>query len=160
MAVFENLQALIELLGDAPSVAELTISHPGGAQITIKRPAAQVQAHSAAEPVAGDAAAAAPAASTAVPGEAEAEALTPSHGAASMPVNVEVLANRVGIYHPAKPPVEMGDPVSSGQIVGYIEAIKLMNEVRAQSGGTIAEQFVEEGMPVEYGQPLFRIQAE
>ena len=47
--------------------------------------------------------------------------------------------------------------VEAGQVVGIIEAMKLMNEIESECAGTVAEVLVENGEPVEYGQPIFRI---
>lgn len=58
----------------------------------------------------------------------------------------------------AAPFVAVGDTVKRGQTLAIIEAMKLMNEIESEYDGTIAEVLVENGQPVEYGQPLFRIQ--
>ena len=58
----------------------------------------------------------------------------------------------------AAPFVSVGDSVKKGQTLAIIEAMKLMNEIESEYDGTIAEILVENGQPVEYGQPLFRIQ--
>lgn len=50
-----------------------------------------------------------------------------------------------------------GDSIEDGQVVCIIEAMKVMNEVKAQINGTIAEILVEDGHPVEYGTKIFRI---
>ncbi|HIU88066.1 MAG TPA: acetyl-CoA carboxylase biotin carboxyl carrier protein [Candidatus Avilachnospira avistercoris] len=55
------------------------------------------------------------------------------------------------------PYVSVGDTVKKGQVLGIIEAMKLMNEVESEFSGQIAEILVENGEVVEYGQPLFRI---
>ncbi|HVN10055.1 MAG TPA: acetyl-CoA carboxylase biotin carboxyl carrier protein [Patescibacteria group bacterium] len=57
----------------------------------------------------------------------------------------------------APPFVTVGDTVSRGQILCIIEAMKLMNEIEADHAGEIARVFVENGQPVEYGQPLFAL---
>ena len=54
--------------------------------------------------------------------------------------------------------VELGSVVRKGQTLCIIEAMKLMNEIEADEPGKIAEIFVENGQPVEFGQPLFRIE--
>jgi acetyl-CoA carboxylase biotin carboxyl carrier protein len=51
--------------------------------------------------------------------------------------------------------VKLGDSVESGKTLCIIEAMKLMNEIQSDGTGTIAKIFVENGQPVEYGQPLF-----
>ena len=64
-------------------------------------------------------------------------------------------------YHapaPGEPPfVNIGDPVEAGQIVGIIEAMKIMNEIPSEHAGVVAEILVATGQPVEYGQPLLRL---
>ena len=55
----------------------------------------------------------------------------------------------------APPFVEVGQDVEVGQVVCIIEAMKLMNEIKSEVGGRIAEVLVESGAPVEFGQPLF-----
>lgn len=54
--------------------------------------------------------------------------------------------------------VEIGDRVSEGQTLCIVEAMKLMNEIEADHAGVVREIFVEDSQPVEYGQPLFRIE--
>lgn len=53
--------------------------------------------------------------------------------------------------------VSVGDSVKKGQKLAIVEAMKLMNEIESDYDGVIAEILVENGQPVEYGQPLFRI---
>jgi len=61
---------------------------------------------------------------------------------------------------PDRPPyVEIGNIVKKGQTLGIVEAMKLMNEIEADIDGKIAEIFLEDGATVEYGTPLFRIEA-
>ena len=57
----------------------------------------------------------------------------------------------------AQPFVKVGDTVSVGQVLCIIEAMKLMNEIESDVAGEIARVYVENGQPVEYGQPLFAI---
>jgi acetyl-CoA carboxylase biotin carboxyl carrier protein len=57
----------------------------------------------------------------------------------------------------AKPFVEVGDRVNSGDTLCIIEAMKLLNEIEADQGGTVKEVYAENGQPVEYGEPLFLI---
>ena len=57
----------------------------------------------------------------------------------------------------SKPFVEMGQSVSAGETLCIIEAMKLLNEIEADQGGSVKAILVENGQPVEYGQPLFII---
>lgn len=57
----------------------------------------------------------------------------------------------------AAPFVAVGDRVHPGQVVGIVEAMKLMNEVTADRAGRIAEVLVDDGQPVEYDQPLLAV---
>lgn len=66
----------------------------------------------------------------------------------------------VGTFYAAPAPgeepfIKVGDAVEEGQTVCIVEAMKLMNEVGAKSGCKIAKVLVENGEPVEFGQPLF-----
>lgn len=54
--------------------------------------------------------------------------------------------------------VEIGDVVKKGQILCIVEAMKLMNEIESEVDGRVLEVLVENARPVEYGQPLFRIE--
>ena len=58
----------------------------------------------------------------------------------------------------AKPFVEVGQTVKEGETICIIEAMKLMNEIEAKTAGRIAKILVENGQPVEYGQPLFLVE--
>ena len=55
------------------------------------------------------------------------------------------------------PYVSLGDRVDKGQVLCLVEAMKLMNEIEADVAGTITAILAEDGVPVEYGQPLFKI---
>ncbi|PWJ49378.1 acetyl-CoA carboxylase biotin carboxyl carrier protein [Faecalicatena contorta] len=57
----------------------------------------------------------------------------------------------------AEPFVKVGDSVKEGQVLAIVEAMKLMNEIDSDFSGIVAEILVENGAPVEYGQPLFVI---
>lgn len=68
----------------------------------------------------------------------------------------------VGTFYRAPAPqtdsyVEIGSIVKKGQILCVIEAMKLMNEIESESDGKIVEILVDNAQPVEYGEPLFRI---
>ena len=68
----------------------------------------------------------------------------------------------VGTYFAAPSPdappfVNVGDRVHVGQVLCIVEAMKLMNEIESEFAGEIVRIHVENGQPVEYGQPLFTI---
>jgi acetyl-CoA carboxylase biotin carboxyl carrier protein len=74
----------------------------------------------------------------------------------------EVKSPMVGTFYRAAGPdeapfVEVGDRIRTGQTVCIIEAMKLMNEIEAEVSGQVIEILVMNGEPVEYGQPLMRI---
>ncbi|HLP92246.1 MAG TPA: acetyl-CoA carboxylase biotin carboxyl carrier protein [Nostocaceae cyanobacterium] len=75
---------------------------------------------------------------------------------------VEVTSPMVGTFYRAPAPgeapfVEVGDRIRANQTVCIIEAMKLMNEIEAEVSGQVIEILVQNGQPVEYGQPLLRI---
>jgi acetyl-CoA carboxylase biotin carboxyl carrier protein len=57
----------------------------------------------------------------------------------------------------ADPFVKVGSKVDEGTVLGIIEAMKLMNEIESDVAGEVVQVFVENGSPVEYGEPLFGI---
>ena len=68
----------------------------------------------------------------------------------------------VGTFYRASAPgaksfVEIGSVVKEGETICIIEAMKLLNEIEADQGGQVKEIYVENGQPVEYGEPLFLI---
>jgi len=68
----------------------------------------------------------------------------------------------VGTFYRAAEPgapnfVEIGDPVRKGQVLCIIEAMKLMNEIESEHDGEVASIYVENGLPVQYGERLFAI---
>jgi acetyl-CoA carboxylase biotin carboxyl carrier protein len=73
-------------------------------------------------------------------------------------------APMVGVFYQspapdARPFVQPGDFIEEGQTVCIIEAMKLMNEVRSPLSGTLVSVLVENGEPVEFGQPLFVLES-
>jgi len=75
---------------------------------------------------------------------------------------IEIKSPMVGTFYPApspgaKPYVEIGDTVKPGDVVCIIEAMKLMNEIKAEVAGKIIQVHVENGEPVEFGQNLFTL---
>jgi acetyl-CoA carboxylase biotin carboxyl carrier protein len=79
------------------------------------------------------------------------------------PAAITVEAPMVGTFYRASSPtaeafVREGDIVKEGQILCIIEAMKLMNEIESKAAGRIVKILVENGQPVEYGQPLFLLE--
>jgi len=74
----------------------------------------------------------------------------------------EVVAPMVGTFYTsapgADPYVSVGDDVVEDTVVCIIEAMKIMNEIKAETKGKIVEVMVENGTAVEYGQPLFGVE--
>ena len=147
-----KLKKLIDLVQES-GIAELEITegeekvriHKGG---VVTAPAAMI----------APAAAAAPAAA-----HAPAPAAQPAVAAQAAPAAVEghvVKAPMVGTFYRSPSPdakafVEVGQQIKEGDVICIIEAMKLMNEIDADAAGTVKAILVENGQPVEYGQPLF-----
>ncbi|MCX6360378.1 MAG: acetyl-CoA carboxylase, biotin carboxyl carrier protein [Armatimonadetes bacterium] len=79
--------------------------------------------------------------------------------AGSEPDAEQVTASLVGVFHHLERPIAVGDLVTEGQVVGGVESMKLMSEVRSETTGVVRDVLVEDGASVEYGQPLFAIAA-
>jgi acetyl-CoA carboxylase biotin carboxyl carrier protein len=93
---------------------------------------------------------------------APAAAAAPAPAAPAQPEGQEVKSPMVGTFYRsaspgAKPFVEVGDTVKKGQTICIIEAMKLMNEIEADHDGVVKAVLVENGQPVEYGEPLLII---
>ncbi|MEQ1748647.1 MAG: acetyl-CoA carboxylase biotin carboxyl carrier protein, partial [Prosthecobacter sp.] len=96
---------------------------------------------------------------------AAAPALTAAVAAApASPVGPTINSPMVGTFYRSAAPGEklfanIGDSVDENTTVCIIEAMKVMNEIKAEMRGTIARILVEDGKPVQYGQPLFELKA-
>ena len=99
----------------------------------------------------------------AAPALAPAMEVRPAAPAAEAPPGQEghvVKAPMVGTFYRSPSPdakafVEVGQAVKEGETICIIEAMKLMNEIEADASGVVKAILVENGQPVEYGQPLF-----
>ena len=94
------------------------------------------------------------------PAAVPAPAAAPAAAAAAPAVTVE--SPLVGTFYAAPSPdaapfIQVGDRVTPDTVIGIIEAMKVMNEIKAEKSGVVKEVLVENGNPVEYGQPLFVI---
>ena len=149
-----KLKTLIDLVSES-NVSELEITEADGKVRIVKAGAAPVvmmQAAPQAAPVAAPAAA--PAAAEVAPAAVPAPVEETGHVVTSPMVGTFYRASSPG----AKAFAEVGDTVKAGQAVCIIEAMKIMNEIEADKDGVISKILVENGKPVEYGQPLFIIE--
>jgi acetyl-CoA carboxylase biotin carboxyl carrier protein len=144
-----KLKKLIDLVQES-GIGEIEITE-GEEKVRISRQSSGtpvVMAGGSAQPVAiGGPAALAPAPP---PAEAEAKGHT-------------LKSPMVGTFYRAPSPgapafVEVGQSVAKGQTLCIIEAMKLLNEIECDQSGTVKAILVENGQPVEYGQPLFLIE--
>jgi acetyl-CoA carboxylase biotin carboxyl carrier protein len=146
-----KVKKLIELLEES-GISEIEISE-GEESVRISRypkPGAAAAAVTPSAPAASAPAAAAPAV-----------AVTPQ--AAAAPRGQQVTAPMVGTFYSgpapgAKPFVELGTEVKPGDTLCVIEAMKMMNQIESEFAGRVVSILVENGNPVEFGQPLFVIE--
>ena len=143
-----KLKALIDLV-EKSGIAELEITE-GEEKVRIAKQGGSAPAPSFHMHHASPALAAAPAAPVAAPAEP---------AAAAEPEGHPVKAPMVGTFYRSgspgsQPYVEVGQAVKAGDTLCIIEAMKLMNEIEADASGVIKAILVENGQPVEYGQPL------
>jgi len=94
---------------------------------------------------------------------AAAAAAAPAPAAPPEPKGHQLKSPMVGTFYrapsPGAPPfIEVGQQVTKGQTLCIIEAMKLLNEIESDATGTVKAVLVENGQPVEYGQPLFTIE--
>jgi acetyl-CoA carboxylase biotin carboxyl carrier protein len=87
----------------------------------------------------------------------------PSPAAAPSDKTFTVNSPFVGTFYrsasPDNPPfVDVGQTVKKGQVLCIVEAMKLMNEIEAEQAGRLVEVLIQNGSPVEYGEPLFRFE--
>ena len=155
----EHLREIIRLCREN-DIAELTIEHQG-TRIHLKGRGAGAPVEYVANTNAGPGPVAVPLA--APPGE---EGVRVESEAEPQPEEEEYVTIRspmVGTFYrapaPDAPPfVEMGDAVEENTVLCIVEAMKLMNEIKAETRGTVVKILAENGQPVEYNQPLFSIE--
>ena len=160
----EELRELISLLRDN-GLAELELENEGF-RVRLRRESALAELPQAAASVSPAAAtpeksAAAPAPAASGPAHPGTQATT----AASQDQDLYIIPSPiVGTFYrsaspTAEPFVKIGSNVEHDTVVCIIEAMKLMNEIQAETSGKVVKIYVENGQPVEYGQPLFGIQS-
>lgn len=146
-----KLKTLIDLVSES-NVSELEITEAEGKVRIVKGGPAMVHAIQQPMPMQMQAAAA--------PAAALAPAAAPAPEA---PKGHTVKSPMVGTFYRASAPgaksfVEVGSQVKEGETICIIEAMKILNEIEADKGGTITQILCENGQAVEYGQPLFIIE--
>jgi|SRR5688572_32267048 acetyl-CoA carboxylase biotin carboxyl carrier protein len=147
-----KLKTLIDLVQQS-GIAELEITE-GEERVRISRgvpghpPAGPVQAYTL------------PAAPMPVTAGAPAQAAAEGEAAAASPEGHVVRSPMVGTFYRSAAPgakafVEIGQAVKAGDTLCIVEAMKLLNEIEADQDGVVKAVLVENGQPVEYGEPLF-----
>ena len=158
---YKQIQELIKTINKS-NISELSIEE-GDFKITIKQEASQPQyvtmqqapmQMQAPLPVAQQSA---PQAQTAAAPATEKPAAPPAASNTSI-----IKSPMIGTFYRAPSPeaahyVEVGTEVGPDTVVCIIEAMKVMNEIKAEAKGVITQALVENGKPVEFGQPLFKI---
>ncbi|HFC8466096.1 TPA: acetyl-CoA carboxylase biotin carboxyl carrier protein [Neisseria subflava] len=145
-----KLKKLIDLVEES-GIAEIEVTE-GEEKVRITRTTA------AAAPIY-----AAPAPAAAAPVAAPAAAPAATAAPAARDLSNAQKSPMVGTFYRAPGPnaaafVEVGKQVKAGDTLCIIEAMKLMNEIEAEKSGVVKEILVENGTPVEYGEPLFIIE--
>ncbi len=154
----KEVKELIKML-DETDISELTLESEG-VKVSIRKGTNLFAAANNAVPVVASAPAASPAVQEAAKATtAPLQTLAPVRGENV----VEITAPMVGTFYSSPAPdaapfVKNGDTVTPGQTVCIVEAMKLMNEIEAEVTGRIVDILVENGQPVEYGQPLFLVE--
>jgi acetyl-CoA carboxylase biotin carboxyl carrier protein len=149
-----KLKTLIDLVSES-NVSELEITEADGKVRIVKAGATPMVMAAPMMQQAVPMAQAAPIA-TAAPG-------APATAEAAEETGHVVKSPMVGTFYRSSSPgakafAEVGDQVKAGQPVCIIEAMKIMNEIEADKDGTVTKILVDNGQPVEYGQPLFIIE--
>ncbi len=150
-----KLKTLIDLVAES-DISELEVTE-GESKVRIVKngaPAQQSQVVMMPSP--------APQAMAAAPAAAPVAAQAAAPAAEAAPEGHVVKSPMVGTFYRSSAPgsapfVDIGSTVKEGDTLCIIEAMKLLNEIDADASGTIKQILVENGQPVEYGQPLFII---
>ena len=158
-----KLKTLVDLVSES-NISELEITEAEGKVRIVK--AGATMAWVAPAPVA-PAAPAVPVSLPAAPGAGAAALAAASPPAASAepaaPEGKVIKSPMVGTFYRSATPggkaiVEVGDDIVEGQPVCIIEAMKIMNEIESDIGGTVRRILCENGQAVEFGQPLFELE--
>jgi biotin carboxyl carrier protein len=146
----ETVERIVALISEYP-VSEVTLEQDGQ-RIHVRRSALPPAPHLSAQPV--------PSIASEAAGNDESVNGEPLATEEFVPKEERLIlltAPMVGVFHHPAQPIRYGGVIAPGQVVGSIESMKLMNDVLADQGGQVIEVLIEDGTPVEYGQPLFRL---
>jgi acetyl-CoA carboxylase biotin carboxyl carrier protein len=122
-------------------------------------PASVTTLHAVPAPSAGAAALPTPPQVTPIAPPAPAASAAAAASDKSFTVNSPFVGTFYRAASPDNPPfVEVGTVVKKGQVLCIVEAMKLMNEIEAEQAGRLLEVLIQNGSPVEYGEPLFRFE--
>ena len=124
----EQIEGFAALFGEVPRLTEMEIRHEG-ATLRMRR-------------------------KVTAPVPAPREALLESAPSAQLTRSHCITAEHVGVVHPL---VEVGASVKAGQVLGQIDTMRLLSDCMAPVAGKLLQVLVEDGQPVEYGQPLFEL---
>jgi acetyl-CoA carboxylase biotin carboxyl carrier protein len=155
----DELRELISLLRDN-GLAELELENEGF-RVRLRRESALAESSHAPISHPGPASTPAPAPAPSGPAHPGTQATT----AAAQDQDLHIISSPiVGTFYRSPSPtaesfVKIGSNVEPDTVVCIIEAMKLMNEIQAETSGEVVKIYVENGQPVEYGQPLFGIQS-
>ena len=147
-----KLKTLIDLVAES-GIAELEITE-GADKVRIVKSSGTPQTSHVSHVYA------APTTQSAVPAQIAAAPASPTEALAPTPEGKIIKSPMVGTFYRssspgAEPFASLGSTVAEGQTLCVIEAMKLMNEIPSEFAGVVKEILVENGEPVEFGQPLF-----
>jgi acetyl-CoA carboxylase biotin carboxyl carrier protein len=144
----KEIRKIVELMNEH----ELSYFHleEEGVNLKLKKGADIVQVAQAAMPAAA-------------PAAAPATQATTNETPAAEPAGNDISAPMVGTFYaspsPDSPPfVNVGDTINEGQTICIIEAMKVMNEIKAETSGTVSAIVAKDGEPVQFGDALYRVQ--
>ncbi len=144
----KDLRALYRFMKNT-DIEELELEDEKG-RVRIKRRPAAIQLEPQQRPVGVE--------------KAPSEVIPPERVPTEEKTNIKVITSpMVGTFYRAPAPdadpfVDVGATVRPGQVVCIIEAMKIMNEVESEHTGKVVSVLVENGQPVEYGEPLFEVE--
>ena len=143
----EQIEAIAAVLRESPTLTEVEIRNGAGVLLRLRRPAPKPSRR-------------VQTLSTITQSASPEEIIVETAVFTSVPSTmIPTTANVVGIFRAltGEAAISVGRAVNAGQVVGHIEAMRLLNDCLAPEVGSIASVHVEEGQPVEYGQLLFEI---